>query len=456
MNRVWTLAVTATAWLALSQMASADIQAAMATYQSHDFDKAFKQFQELAEIGNPQAQYALGVMYLRGEGASSNQLLGYGWLKLASENGHAKATELLPKIRADMVDESVGAAERLVSRFAPSALNDRLMPKILHDCEYSGVTAPKPNKSAMPLDWPEDAAGMAGSVFVELTIAADGTVRDTRVVRAFPIGVFEDAVLRSTPRWSFQPALKDGQPIQSVLNVAAVFASRAGSMPLAEQKWFTEIKAKAEAGDPTSQYVYAMILSGDPTVHQRWGNVLPWIEKSAQAGYAPAQYQLGESLLTGRGCEADPGKAIEWLKLAAQADDADAQTSLARVLLKAGPAFDPQKALFWLSRASDLKSPRANKYLAAILAASPDEHTRDPARAMVLVGNIERGDAREPTSIEIRAAALANQGEYASAIKSQSAAIKRAAQLHWDTSQMQARLQTYENKQPWYGELIPF
>jgi tetratricopeptide (TPR) repeat protein len=254
----------------------------------------------------------------------------------------------------------------------------------------------------------------------------------------------------------FEPAKRDGQPVLAVITFGFTFELDGGSDAPETKKWFADIKQKAEAGDPAAQYVQAMILSGDPQFNEPWGNVLPWIEKSAQAGFAPAQYQLGESLLTGRGCEADSSKAMEWLRLAAQQDQPDAQETLARLLLKPGSSFDAQKALFWLGRASEHGSARANKYLGALLACSADETIRNPTRALELVDEVERGDAQEPATIEIRAAAYANLGNYKAAIKSQTLAIKRASGLHWDVSEMNSRLDAYSKSEPWYGELIPF
>lgn len=456
-----TTAITRTAMvlfaLALPICANADIGAAMDAYKNKEFDKAFEQFQQLAQLGNAQAQYALGVMYVRGEGTSPNNLLAYGWLKLAADNGQAKAKALVPKLRADMIDESIGAAERLVSRFAASALNERLMPKILQNCEYQGMTRPKAKKMVAPI-YPRGAqkAGVEGSVLVELTVAADGTVRDTRVVRAFPIDVFEPEVLRVTPKWLFEAPMRDGTPTMVVVTYWFVFTMDKKAISIADKRWFTDIKQKAEAGEPAAQYVYAMILSGDPEFQEPWGNVLPWIERSAQAGFASAQYQLGESLLTGRGCEPDSDKAIQWITIAAQQDQPEAEVSLARLLLKAGPSYDAQKALFWLNRAAEQGGVRANKYLAALLASSTEERIRDPVRALDLIAKVDRGDAKEPTTIEIRAAALANSGDFKAAVKSQSLAIDRAAILNWDVSPMKVRLEAYKNSQPWYGELIPF
>jgi TPR repeat protein len=49
-------------------------------------------FQKAADAGHPEAQYQLGVMYLKGWGVSKDAEKAYLWLGKAQKNGHAQAT----------------------------------------------------------------------------------------------------------------------------------------------------------------------------------------------------------------------------------------------------------------------------------------------------------------------------------------------------------------------------
>ncbi len=49
-----------------------------------------------------------------------------------------------------------------------------------------------------------------GSVTLNFTITADGTVSDPEVLKAEPVGYFEQAALRAIRRWKFQPKVEDG------------------------------------------------------------------------------------------------------------------------------------------------------------------------------------------------------------------------------------------------------
>ena len=58
---------------------------------------------------------------------------------------------------------------------------------------------------------------------------------------------------------------------------------------------------------------------------------LDWYRKSAEQGFAPAQYSLGMMYLQGRGTEQDNGQAKIWLEKAAEQGDADAQRVLQEI-----------------------------------------------------------------------------------------------------------------------------
>ena len=56
-------------------------------------------------------------------------------------------------------------------------------------------------------------ARIEGRVVVELTIEADGTVSDPRIVEADPPGMFERAVLRTVRSWNFAPKMVNGKAV---------------------------------------------------------------------------------------------------------------------------------------------------------------------------------------------------------------------------------------------------
>lgn len=57
--------------------------------------------------------------------------------------------------------------------------------------------------------------GTSGFVEFQVTVNPDGTVRDLRVIRAEPPGVFEDAASKALRRWKFKPKLVDGKAVEA-------------------------------------------------------------------------------------------------------------------------------------------------------------------------------------------------------------------------------------------------
>jgi protein TonB len=78
--------------------------------------------------------------------------------------------------------------------------------------------AAKVLQAALP-SYPLQAARnqISGYAVVEFTVSASGTIENPRVVESSPRHVFDNAAIEAVKRSKFDPALKDGQPVSSVL-----------------------------------------------------------------------------------------------------------------------------------------------------------------------------------------------------------------------------------------------
>jgi protein TonB len=56
--------------------------------------------------------------------------------------------------------------------------------------------------------------GIEGWVELEFTISAQGTVKDVRVLRSKPKGVFDRASLRAVRKWKYNPKIQDGVAVE--------------------------------------------------------------------------------------------------------------------------------------------------------------------------------------------------------------------------------------------------
>ncbi len=69
----------------------------------------------------------------------------------------------------------------------------------------------------VPPEYPTQAARkrQTGWVELEFTVGADGKVKDVAVVRAQPPRVFDREAIRAVQQWTFEPALSNGEAIES-------------------------------------------------------------------------------------------------------------------------------------------------------------------------------------------------------------------------------------------------
>ena len=72
-------------------LSAQDFDRGVAAYKRGDYVAAMKEWRPLAEQGNEIAQYALGVMYDLGVGASQDLKTTVQWYKLSAEQGYALA-----------------------------------------------------------------------------------------------------------------------------------------------------------------------------------------------------------------------------------------------------------------------------------------------------------------------------------------------------------------------------
>jgi len=64
--------------------------------------------------------------------------------------------------------------------------------------------------------WPREALveGIEGYVIVEVTIAADGSVRGVVVMESVPRRLFDRNVIRAVLKWKFKPRIVNGVPVE--------------------------------------------------------------------------------------------------------------------------------------------------------------------------------------------------------------------------------------------------
>lgn len=148
-------------------------------------------------------------------------------------------------------------------------------------------------------------------------------------------------------------------------------------------RWYRQA---AEQGEPASMAALARLLpAGDPLV-------LNYLRRSAEAGDADGQYQLG-LFLARQGPAQNVSEALDWFVKAGKQGHLGAQVASAAHLLEGkGVKADRQAGVALLERAARLRDPVANYLLgqAHLTAGKPDpEAARPPLRVAAMAGHRE-------------------------------------------------------------------
>lgn len=78
------------------------------------------------------------------------------------------------------------------------------------------------------------------------------------------------------------------------------------------------VQMKAYEGEPVYQFLFGIsFLVGNGSQEVDEYAAVNWIQKAADQGYAPAEYQLGQLYLEGRGLTQDHDRAYQWISRAA-------------------------------------------------------------------------------------------------------------------------------------------
>ena len=444
-------AITA-ALVLVSAPATADLNTAASAYDAGDFDTAQREFRSLAELGDPVAQYNLGILYLRGEGVRKSAATGYAWLKLAADAKNPAAMRSEAELRPIYAEDAAAIVADLEARFGLAHVRESRLPEILPNCEYSERT-PARLISRTRVGYPSDASyrGAEGWMTVEFSIAPDGTARDYTILSSNAPDLWRGAIEQVMREWRWEPAMRAGVPVWSRKGTHFRFDFEGKNLQLAT--WIAGVKTKAEAGDPAQQYLYAVVLTGHPQLMRPWSDALPWIEKAALSGFALAEYHLGMSLLDGRGCTADRDKALYWLQRAAAKGVAEAQYILALEMTEdPAPIRMSTTPIDLLRKASGTHRP-ASLALARALATGPQATAASTAEAVSLSAAVLKSDPRDPSAMEAHAAALAAAGRFDAAVEHQKRAVKFAEARGWDLQPLQRRLATYQRGEPWRGPM---
>ncbi|MFZ5585405.1 MAG: energy transducer TonB [Thermodesulfobacteriota bacterium] len=137
-----------------------------------------------------------------------------------------KELTVTPAPQAPRIDLAAPSLDTSLSLSLPAGLGVVAAGVIKGPSGLGGVVDHPPLVTArVPPPYPYFARkrGITGQVWIRLLVSEKGQVMETRVIRAEPAGVFEEAVLRCVEQWRFAPAVVGGRPTAAWLETAVKF-----------------------------------------------------------------------------------------------------------------------------------------------------------------------------------------------------------------------------------------
>ena len=90
-----------------------------------DYAEALRLWRPLADQGDANAQYMLGIMYANGRGVPQNDVQAHMWFNLAASRAPASERDEAIKMRnvaaSNMTPEQIGEAQRLAQEWKPKS-----------------------------------------------------------------------------------------------------------------------------------------------------------------------------------------------------------------------------------------------------------------------------------------------------------------------------------------------
>ncbi|MDD3443932.1 MAG: trypsin-like peptidase domain-containing protein [Zavarzinia sp.] len=316
---------------------AATYQEGFTAYEHGAFDKAYEIWLPLAEDGDSDAQFGVGVILDNGQGVPENDAEAAKWYRLAAERGNPDAQFNL----ALLYDNGKGVpANKEEAAFWYGKAAER------------GHVGAQYNLALM-LESGDGILRDAAAAAVWYRRAAEQghtkAQNNLGVLYDKGIGVAEDKA--EAAKWYRKAAEQGFSRAQFNLGVMYDFGTGVPIDDLEAAKWY---RKAAEQGDMEAQFNLALMLDTGEGMPPNKSEAAFWYRKAAEKGNAAAQNNLGVLLDSGDGIPRAPGEAAYWYEQAAQSGNTSAMRNLAALFRDGqGVPQDLVEAYKWFSIAID-------------------------------------------------------------------------------------------------------
>jgi uncharacterized protein len=335
-----------------------------------DFSEAAKSLRLAAEHGHVKAQYEMGLLCLTGDGVAKDYTAAAGWLRMAAEHGLAdaqfclglllRAGDGLPKDPDEAAKWLRMAAEQ-DHRPAKYAL-ERLFENSLSADPAAAPSVPQVVATmAVPLTTPPAGSPKeSGKRLTRLFKLAEKGDADAQyeLGRTYATGDGVTMDYGETLKW-FRKAARQGHKEAKRQLLKTV----EGLSKLADHGVDGLVKLAAQGDSWVETLLGYRYLEGIGVIKDH-GQALKWFRKAAEQSEPLAQYNLGTMYWRGMGVPRDDKEALKWYEKAAEQGEASAQYNLATMYwLGVGVARDEKEAVKWYRKAAEQGSLKARMAL---------------------------------------------------------------------------------------------
>ena len=285
-------------------------------YSECKFDEAFKLFKDLAESGDVNAQYKLGVFYYFGDGIEEDLKESFKWYMKAAEQGSVKAQNRIGDFYyfGDGVEKDLKEAFKWYMKTAENG--DTYAQYKIGDFYYYGEGVEKDLKEAFKwyMRAAENENAKAQCIIGDFYYYGERVEKNlTKELKWFnwymKFTNNEDTNTQNTVDRKY----KREEVVERNLKEAF--------------KWY--MKA-AENGDTDAQNAIAIIYEKGEGVEKNLKEAFKWYMKAAENGNTDAQNTVGKKYKRGDGVEKDLKEAFKWYMKAAEWEDTKAQFNIAK------------------------------------------------------------------------------------------------------------------------------
>ncbi|WP_251359987.1 TonB family protein [Kangiella sp. TOML190] len=417
----------------------ADFNKAVKNYEAGNYQEAFLEFHSLSEIGNKNAQYNLGFMYLDGLGTKRDLTKAYAWLKLSDEDGESQGTQdILNQLSSHIKDQAEADSyyDSIFKKYSKAAVVNELKPIFTNKMDYNFAKVVKSTLPVYPVR--ADSLNIEGFAHAEFKLNSQGKAVEIEIVDSYPYGVFDNATIDAIKEWEFDVA---GADLDNSYRYKIKFSKSGKEYSSRTKNKIKKYKALAQKGDPVGQFYYAMYGS---TVLDDDINQAELFYQSASQGLTDSQHELGVRLLRGEGCDKDIDKGLKWLITAASADLGRSQLKLSEYYGQFASAEAEQKRKFWLDKAAKSEDKESALEIAKILFDNPDY---SPELVINKLDLLEPKKVKDPIRYYmLYAATYAKMKDFKKAVRFQKKANKELKKYRRVPSDMKQKLDLYKSK----------